>query len=214
METHWDQIAGTDFFTMEVWTATGLKTFYILFMIELGTRRVHLAGITRHPNDMCMGYATERAAAFSRGALRSHDQGRVPGSDDSLRREAPSPSRRRVSGSFQSRTKPPGHRQRADRLSTFRGRRARRVHRATWWTPQVLPTRGVKHAERQRGDGGDVSVLEHVLDIGRIASVRRAANCRLGTSRRSARYLHTSASSEGWHVQWELVPRRKESESL
>jgi putative transposase len=67
LKTHWDQIAATDFFTIEVWTATGLKTYYVLFMIELDTRRVHLAGITRHPNDMWMGYAAERAAVFLKG---------------------------------------------------------------------------------------------------------------------------------------------------
>ncbi|MFT5476421.1 MAG: putative transposase [Planctomycetota bacterium] len=67
LKTHWDQIAATDFFTIEVWTATGLKTHYVLFMIELDTRRVHLAGITRHPNDMWMGYAAERATQFLKG---------------------------------------------------------------------------------------------------------------------------------------------------
>ncbi|MFT5049212.1 MAG: putative transposase [Chlamydiales bacterium] len=67
LKTHWDQIAATDFFTIEVWTVTGLKTYYVLFMIELDTRRVHLAGITRHPNDMWMGYAGERAVEFLNG---------------------------------------------------------------------------------------------------------------------------------------------------
>ena len=67
LRSHWDQIAGTDFFTIEVWTPTGLKTFYVLFMIELNTRRVHVAGITRHPNDMWMGRAAERAAEFLKG---------------------------------------------------------------------------------------------------------------------------------------------------
>ncbi len=38
-------------------------------MIELETRRVHLAGITRHPNDLYMGYAAERAARFLKGRL-------------------------------------------------------------------------------------------------------------------------------------------------
>jgi putative transposase len=67
LKSHWDQIAGTDFFTIEVWTLTGLKTYYVLFMIELDTRRVHLAGITQHPNDMWMGHAAERAARFLKG---------------------------------------------------------------------------------------------------------------------------------------------------
>jgi transposase len=40
-------IVAVDFFTVEtVW----LTTLYVLFVIELGTRRVRLAGVTRHPN--------------------------------------------------------------------------------------------------------------------------------------------------------------------
>ena len=67
LESHWDQIAGTDFFTIEVWTPLGLKTYYVLFMIELSTRRVHLAGITRNQDDMFMGYAADRAVRFLKG---------------------------------------------------------------------------------------------------------------------------------------------------
>lgn len=40
------QLLACDFFTVEtLW----LKTVYVLFFIELGTRRVHLAGCTSHP---------------------------------------------------------------------------------------------------------------------------------------------------------------------
>ena len=42
-----DQILACDFFTVEtIW----LKTIYVLFFIELGTRRVHLAGCTTNPD--------------------------------------------------------------------------------------------------------------------------------------------------------------------
>lgn len=40
-------IWATDFFTVET---IGLKTLYVLFFIELSTRRVRLAGITEHPD--------------------------------------------------------------------------------------------------------------------------------------------------------------------
>ena len=35
LKAHWGQIAGADFFTAEVWTPTGLKTYYVLFVMEL-----------------------------------------------------------------------------------------------------------------------------------------------------------------------------------
>ena len=41
----------TDFFTTEVWTGTGLTTFYVLFFLHLKTRSVILAGITPFPNE-------------------------------------------------------------------------------------------------------------------------------------------------------------------
>lgn len=46
--------AATDFFTVEVWTLGGLVTHYVLFVIDLATRSVHIAGITTNPNDLFM----------------------------------------------------------------------------------------------------------------------------------------------------------------
>jgi putative transposase len=54
LAAHWDAIAATDFFTTEVWTKGGLVTFYVLFVIDLATRRVKIAGITPHPNEAWM----------------------------------------------------------------------------------------------------------------------------------------------------------------
>ena len=42
-----DQMLACDFFTVET---AWLKTIYVLFFIELGTRRVYFAGCTAHPN--------------------------------------------------------------------------------------------------------------------------------------------------------------------
>lgn len=46
LKTHWDVLAAIDFTTVEVWTKSGLATFYLLFVMELKTRRVHFAACT------------------------------------------------------------------------------------------------------------------------------------------------------------------------
>src|SRR4029077_9699194 len=40
IRSHMDVLAGTDFFTVEVLTWRGLATYYVLFFIDLGNRRV------------------------------------------------------------------------------------------------------------------------------------------------------------------------------
>ena len=50
LSANWDCLAAADFFTVEVCTWRGLTTYYVLFVMELSTRRVHVAGITRAPN--------------------------------------------------------------------------------------------------------------------------------------------------------------------
>jgi transposase InsO family protein len=49
LKMHWEVLAATDFFTVEVATWHGLVTYYVLVVIELATRQVHIAGITPHP---------------------------------------------------------------------------------------------------------------------------------------------------------------------
>jgi hypothetical protein len=39
-------LGAIDFTTIEVWTKSGLVTFYLLFVMEVATRRVLLAGCT------------------------------------------------------------------------------------------------------------------------------------------------------------------------
>ena len=50
LKLHWEVLAATDFFTVEVATWHGLVTYYVLVVMELSTRRVEIAGITPHPN--------------------------------------------------------------------------------------------------------------------------------------------------------------------
>ena len=54
IRTHLDILAGTDFFTVEVVTLKGLVTYYVLFFIHLGSRKVCLAGMTPHPDEEWM----------------------------------------------------------------------------------------------------------------------------------------------------------------
>jgi putative transposase len=54
LKAHWDVMVATDFFTVEVWTSRGLMTYYVLFIIHLSTRSVHIAGVTSAPNGAFM----------------------------------------------------------------------------------------------------------------------------------------------------------------
>jgi transposase InsO family protein len=54
IRAHMDVLVATDFFTTEVWTLAGLVTYYVLFFIHLGSRQVHVAGVTLHPHAQWM----------------------------------------------------------------------------------------------------------------------------------------------------------------
>jgi hypothetical protein len=49
LKRHWEVLAAADFFTVEIAAWHGLVTYYVLVVMELATRRVHVAGITPHP---------------------------------------------------------------------------------------------------------------------------------------------------------------------
>jgi hypothetical protein len=50
LQAYWDVLAFVEF-TIEVWTKSGLVTCYLLFVMELSTRRVLFAGCTPNPDD-------------------------------------------------------------------------------------------------------------------------------------------------------------------
>ncbi len=54
VRSHAHLIAAADFFTTEVWTARGLVRHFTLFVIDIATRRVHIAGTTTNPTSVWM----------------------------------------------------------------------------------------------------------------------------------------------------------------
>jgi putative transposase len=54
IRAHMDVLMATDSITTEVWTWCGLVTYDVLFFIHLGSRKVHIAGVTPHPDQMWM----------------------------------------------------------------------------------------------------------------------------------------------------------------
>jgi len=54
IKSHWDVLGAIDFTTIEVWTMGGLVTYYLLFIMEVATRRVHFAGCTPNPDESWM----------------------------------------------------------------------------------------------------------------------------------------------------------------
>ena len=54
IRAHMAVLAATDFFTVEVLTLRGLMIYYVLFFIHLESRKICLAGVTRHPDQEWM----------------------------------------------------------------------------------------------------------------------------------------------------------------
>jgi putative transposase len=72
VRAHWGAIAGADFFTSEVWTWRGLRTYYTVFVIDLASRRVHVVGSTRHPDDRFMEQVGRTLTGAGDGFLIDH----------------------------------------------------------------------------------------------------------------------------------------------
>jgi transposase InsO family protein len=70
LEAHWDVLASVDFTAIEVWTKSGLVTCYLLFVMELATRRVLFAGCTSNPNELWMYQAARNLSDAEDGFLR------------------------------------------------------------------------------------------------------------------------------------------------
>jgi transposase InsO family protein len=67
---HADQIAATDFFTIEAWTTKGLQRFLILFFIESSSRRIEIGGIAKCPNGLWMDQIARNLTDCEDGLLK------------------------------------------------------------------------------------------------------------------------------------------------
>lgn len=66
---HWEVLAATDFFTVEVATWHGLVTYYVLVVMELSTRQVEIAGMPPHPNAAFMQQCARQLTGHFDGFL-------------------------------------------------------------------------------------------------------------------------------------------------
>ena len=69
LKAHWDELASIDFTTIEVWTCRGLVTYYLLFVMEIATRRVYFAGCTVNPDGPWMRQIARNFTNFEDGFL-------------------------------------------------------------------------------------------------------------------------------------------------
>jgi putative transposase len=79
IRTHMEVLVATDFFTTEVWTLGGLVTYYVLFFIHLGSRKIEIAGMTPHPHEAWMvqvarNVTMEEWGCLSPGQYLIHDR--------------------------------------------------------------------------------------------------------------------------------------------
>jgi hypothetical protein len=69
LAAHWEAIAAADFFSVEVVTSRGLVRYFVLFVMQLKTRRVHIAGIWRSLDDAWMAQVARNLTDAKDGFL-------------------------------------------------------------------------------------------------------------------------------------------------
>jgi hypothetical protein len=72
LKAHWWAIAAADFFSVEVLTSGGLVRYLVLFVIDLKTRRVHVAGVTSHADGTWMAQIARNLTDAVAGPLRGY----------------------------------------------------------------------------------------------------------------------------------------------
>ena len=66
---HREVIVAADFFTVEAWTREGLTRFLVLFLIDLSTRRVEIAGLVKRANGLWMSQVARNLNDAEGGVL-------------------------------------------------------------------------------------------------------------------------------------------------
>jgi transposase InsO family protein len=69
LRAHWGAIAATDFFSVEVITRFGLVRYFVLFVIDLETRRVEIAEILPRPDGVWMSQVARNLTDCEDGFL-------------------------------------------------------------------------------------------------------------------------------------------------
>ena len=64
VQRHIKTLWACDFFTKKVWTTRGLMEYYVLFFIHIGTRRVHVVGMTPNPDGLWMAQQARSMSIF------------------------------------------------------------------------------------------------------------------------------------------------------
>jgi putative transposase len=70
LAAHWDGVAASDFFTVEVLTWHGLVRYVVFFVMKLKTRTVEIASITSQPNEHWMMQMARNLTDPHDGSLR------------------------------------------------------------------------------------------------------------------------------------------------
>jgi len=155
LRTQASGVLACDFFSVDT---IALQRLYVLFMIEIGTRRVHLLGVTAHPTRAWVTHVArnlavdldERAASFT-FLLRDRDTTFVASFDDVFTslglRILHSPPRAPVANSFAERWIGTAHRECTNRLLIYNQRH--RIHALTDYARHDNT-----HRPSPAGDGG------------------------------------------------------------
>jgi len=73
LQAHWPALVAADFFTTEVWTARGLVTYYVAFVLDVQSRRVHAIGCTPYPDEafviQCLRQTTGETGLLCEGRI-------------------------------------------------------------------------------------------------------------------------------------------------